>query len=97
MTGDEVEAVDVLRLYTPLDSEHFLEGVFIPALDFEGSPFSPELLSNPWITKLRCMAVDLPCSIDFPETSFHLGELEAHFLGLIVWYLPMAAPRARTG
>ena len=53
-------------------------------LDFERLPLLPELGAGSRVAELAGMAIDCSGSVDFSQSPFHLGKLEAHLFGLTV-------------
>ena len=74
----------VLSLHAALDAQHLLVRVFVSVLNLEALPLLPELGACSRVAELAGMAVDCSGSVDFSQSPFHLGKLEAHLFGLTV-------------
>lgn len=53
-------------------------------VDFEQLPLLPEGSVCAGIAELRRVAINSASTIDLAQSPLHLGEFEAHFLGLLV-------------
>ena len=74
----------VLRLHATLDAQHLLEGILVAMLYLERFPHRPVIGFGAGIAELRRVGVDGSCAVNLAESSFHLGKLDAHVLGLLV-------------